>query len=60
MLAAMRDRMRQDDSAGHGADDMLAAGVTKDYDAEWGIPDLFVTTSYRGMWLHIRELGGVV
>jgi hypothetical protein len=39
---------------------MLAAGVTKEFDAAWGSPDLFVATTFRGMWLHIRELGGVV
>ena len=60
MLAAMRDRMHKMFRQGMGLDDMLAAGVTKDYDATWGSPDLFVATSFRGMWLHIRELGGVV
>ena len=25
-----------------------------------GDPTLFVTTSYRGLWLHVRELGGIV
>jgi hypothetical protein len=39
---------------------MLAAGCTKEFDAKWGDPKLFVTTSYRGLWLHVRELGGIV
>ena len=40
---------------------MLAAGVSKDYDAAWGSPGaLRGDLAYRGMWLHIRELGGVV
>jgi glyoxylase-like metal-dependent hydrolase (beta-lactamase superfamily II) len=60
MLAAVRDRMHKLFRQGMGLDDMLASGVTKDYDAAWGSPDLFVATSFRGMWLHIRELGGVV
>jgi len=60
MLATMRDRMHKLFRQGMGLDEMLAAGVTKDYDAVWGSPDLFVATSFRGMWLHIRELGGVV
>jgi len=60
MLATMRDRMHKMFRQGMGLDDMMAAGVTKDFDATWGSPDLFVATTYRGMWLHIRELGGVV
>jgi hypothetical protein len=39
---------------------MLAAGATKEFDSTWGNPDLFVTTAYRSMWLHVREVGGVV
>ena len=60
MLSAMKDRMHKMFRQGMGADDMLAAGITKDFDAAWGRPDQFVKVSYRGMWLHIRELGGVV
>jgi glyoxylase-like metal-dependent hydrolase (beta-lactamase superfamily II) len=60
MLTTMRDRMHKMFRQGMGLDDMLAAGMTKDYDAVWGSPDLFLATSFRGMWLHIRELGGVV
>ena len=60
MLVAMRDRLSKMMRQGLGSDDMLASGVTKEFDARWGDPDLFVTTSYRGLWLHVRELGGVV
>ena len=60
MLVAMRDRLGKMMRQGMGADDMLAAGATKDFDARWGRPDTFVSTSYRGLWLHVRELGGVV
>jgi hypothetical protein len=42
------------------AEEMLAAGSTKAFDARWGKPQLFVKTSYRGLWLHVRELGGIV
>ena len=45
---------------GPGPGDMLAAAPTKEFDAKWGNPDLFVSTAYRGMWLHVRELGGIV
>jgi cyclase len=60
MLVAMRDRLGKMMRQGMGADDMLAAGVTRDFDGKWGAPDLFVSTAYRGLWLHVRELGGVV
>jgi cyclase len=60
MLVAVRDRMHQAMRKGMGADDMLASGLTKDLDATWGSPEQFVPITYRGLWLHIRELGGVV
>ena len=60
MLVAMRDRLGKMMGQGMGAEDMLAAGATKDFDARWGSPATFVATSYRGLWLHVRELGGVV
>lgn len=60
MLVAMRDRIGKMMRQGMSADDMIAAGATKDFDAKWGSPQLFMSTAYRGMWLHVRELGGIV
>jgi glyoxylase-like metal-dependent hydrolase (beta-lactamase superfamily II) len=60
MLAAVRDRLVKMMRQGMGPEDMLKAGITKEFDAVWGDPALFVETSYRGMWLHVRELGGIV
>jgi glyoxylase-like metal-dependent hydrolase (beta-lactamase superfamily II) len=60
MLAAMRDRLAKMMRQGLGAKEMRAAGVTKEFDAKWGDPELFLATSYRGLWLHVRELGGIV
>jgi glyoxylase-like metal-dependent hydrolase (beta-lactamase superfamily II) len=60
MLAAMRDRLAKMMRQGLSAKEMLAAGVTKEFDATWGDPELFLSTSYRGLWLHVRELGGIV
>jgi glyoxylase-like metal-dependent hydrolase (beta-lactamase superfamily II) len=60
MLAAMRDRLVRMMRQGMSARDMLAAGATKEFDAKWGDPTLFVSTTYRGLWLHVRELGGIV
>ena len=60
MLAAMMDRFPKMMKQGLGPEDIIAAAPTKDYDAKWGSPDLFVATAYRSMWLHVRELGGIV
>jgi glyoxylase-like metal-dependent hydrolase (beta-lactamase superfamily II) len=60
MLSATRDAFVKMMRQGMSADEMIAAGLTKAYDARWGDPRLFVKTSYRGMWLHVRELGGIV
>ena len=60
MLTTLRDRIRTMMRQGMGTADMLAAGVTKEFDATWGDPALFLATAYRGMWLHVRELGGIV
>jgi glyoxylase-like metal-dependent hydrolase (beta-lactamase superfamily II) len=60
MLVNVRDKLTKMMRQGLGSKDMLAAGVTKEFDATWGDPELFVSTSYRGLWLHVRELGGIV
>ena len=60
MLAALMDRFPKMMKQGLGPEDIIAAAPTKEYDAKWGNPDLFVSTAYRGMWLHVRELGGIV
>ena len=60
MLATLRDRLAKMMRQGLGAKEMHAAGVTKEFDGKWGDPELFLSTSYRGLWLHVRELGGIV
>jgi cyclase len=60
MLSALRDRFVKMMKQGMGVEDMLAAGATKEFDAAWGSPELFVANAYRGLWLHVRELGGIV
>jgi glyoxylase-like metal-dependent hydrolase (beta-lactamase superfamily II) len=60
MLSTLRDRVAKMMRQGMSAADMLAAGATKEYDARWGDPKQFLTVTYRGMWLHVRELGGIV
>ena len=59
MLAAMMDRFPKMMKQGLGPEDIIAAAPTKELRREVGNPDLFVSTAYRSMWLHVRELGGV-
>ena len=60
MLSASRDAFVKMMRQGMSADEMIAAGATKKFDERWGNPELFVRTSYRGLWLHVREVGGIV
>jgi glyoxylase-like metal-dependent hydrolase (beta-lactamase superfamily II) len=60
MLAAMMERFTKLMKQGMGPDDIVASDATADHDAVWGNPELFVKTAYRSMWLHVRELGGIV
>lgn len=60
MLAAMRDRLVKMMKSGMGAQEMIAAAPTKDFDPTWGNPDLFMKNVYPGLWGHVRELGGVI
>jgi cyclase len=60
MLVTLRERLHQMMRKGMGTNDMLAAGATKEFDARCGDPSLFLSVTYRGMWLHVRELGGIV
>ena len=36
--------------------EFLASKPTRDFDAQWGDPDIFLTTSYKGAWYHINEI----
>jgi len=60
MLGVMRTKFVDMMRKGMGAKDMLAAGPTKEFDAKWGNPELFITNAYPGLWGHVRELGGIV
>jgi glyoxylase-like metal-dependent hydrolase (beta-lactamase superfamily II) len=60
MLTTLRERLPKMMRQGMSANDMLAAGATKEFDEKWGDPKLFLPVTYRGLWLHVRELGGIV
>ncbi len=60
MCAAVRTSLVLLLRKGMSAKEMLATAPTKDFDAKWGNPELFVTNAYPGLWGHVRELGGIV
>jgi cyclase len=60
MLATMRTRFVEMMRKGMSAKDMLAAAPTKEFDAKWGDPELFIFNAYPGLWGHVREIGGIV
>jgi glyoxylase-like metal-dependent hydrolase (beta-lactamase superfamily II) len=60
MTATMRTRFVEMMRKGMSAKDMLAAAPTKEFDAKWGNPELFITNAYPGLWGHVREIGGIV
>ncbi len=60
MLATLKDRFTKLLKQGMGPKEMIAAAPTKDFDDKFGNPELFIELAYRGMWGHVRELGGIV
>ncbi len=60
MLTTMNDRLKGLMRKGMGTDDLLAQPPTQEFDAKWGDPKLFLANAYRGLWGHVRELGGIV
>jgi cyclase len=60
MCDTMRDRLTKLMKQGLGPKEMVAAAPSKDFDAKWGNPELFILNAYKGLWGHVRELGGIV
>ena len=60
MLSTLRDRFIKMMRQGMGVDEMIATAATREFDARWGRPEPFIPVVCRGMWLHVRELGGIV
>jgi cyclase len=60
MCSTLRDRFLKLMKQGMGPKEMIAAKPTKEYDEKWGDPELFIANAYRGLWGHVRELGGIV
>ena len=60
MLAAVRPILVKGIKSGWNGDDFIQQALTKDFDAQWGNPELFLQNAYLGLWAHARELGGIV
>src|SRR5262245_17729729 len=60
MCSTLRSRIAEMMKQGKGADEIIAAAPTKDFDEAWGNPKVFMSVVYRGLWSHVRELGGIV
>jgi cyclase len=60
MCTTLRGRIVDMMKKGMGANEIIAAAPTKDFDAKWGNPKVFMSVVYRGLWSHVRELGGIV
>ncbi len=60
MLVTLNDRLKGLMRKGIGVDDLLAQPPTREFDPRWGDPKLFLANAYRGLWGHVRELGGIV
>jgi len=61
ILTKVREQLVKLVKQGKGPQDMIAAKAMKDFEGQLaGDPDSFIFTAYRGLWAHVRELGGIV
>ena len=60
MCNTLRERFVKLMKQGMGPKEMIAAKPTKEFDEKYGDPELFIANAYRGLWGHVRELGGIV
>jgi len=61
LLTKIRDEFVKLMKKGMGPKDMIDAQAVKDFEGQLsGDPNQFIFTAYRGLWAHVRELGGIV
>jgi len=61
ILTKVREQLVKLVKQGKGPKDMIEAKAMKDFEGQLaGDPDTFIFTAYRGLWAHVRELGGIV
>lgn len=59
-ITKLRDTLVKLMKSGKGAADIINEKPMKDFPQLAGDPDAFIYTAYRGLWAHVRELGGIV
>jgi len=61
LITKVRDVLVKLMKSGKGAQDMIDAKAVKEFEGQLaGDQDQFLFTAYRGLWAHVRELGGIV
>ena len=61
ILTKVREQLVKLMKQGKGAQDMIDAKAVQEFQGQLaGDPDAFIFTAYRGLWAHVRELGGIV
>ena len=61
ILTKVREQLVKLMKQGMGPKQMIEAKAMKDFEGQLaGDPDVFIFTAYRGLWAHVRELGGIV
>ena len=61
ILTKLREHLIQLMKKGMGVQNMIDAKALKDFEGQLsGDPDPFLFSAYRGLWAHVRELGGIV
>ncbi len=61
ILTKVREQLVKLMKQGKGAQDMIAGKAVQEFQGQLaGDPDTFLFTAYRGLWAHVRELGGIV
>lgn len=60
MLKVVFDRMKTMAQKGLSGEEMLKAGITKEFDKTWGDPTRFVLNAYQGFANHSYDVGGFI
>src|SRR5579863_4078010 len=61
LLTKVREQLVKLMKQGKGAQDMIDAKAVQEFEGQLaGDPETFLYTAYRGLWAHVRELGGIV
>jgi cyclase len=61
LLTKVREQLVKLMKQGKGAQDMINAKAVAEFQPQLaGDPETFLYTAYRGLWAHVRELGGIV